>query len=300
MYRYIFISISLISSITFSSYAHDRIIIRLRPHITTRSQLIHMKDIADIHTKDHTIHKRIADIDIAEFTAKDTHLLITKKHVFYRLQVAQLLPSDFILIGSDDVKVYLQRRILRPEEIVQVAKDSLLQSLPYPADTVEVELAIPVHVALPEVAADDQIRISARPHIPPRLGRVQMDVTVYVNDRSIISLAMYFNVRFRSSSMIMQSSAVGGSASSSPVTHPSTGSGAAFESSRSSDAIIRPGQRVTLVVQSGALRVTAIGEALEHGRFGQVIRVQNVDSKKVLFGRVAGPGTVEVDLGVNR
>ena len=42
---------------------------------------------------------------------------------------------------------------------------------------------------------------------------------------------------------------------------------------------------------------TAAGEALQEGRLGQTIQVQNVDSKKTLLARVVGPGLVEIDLG---
>ncbi|MBX9625896.1 MAG: flagellar basal body P-ring formation chaperone FlgA, partial [Gemmataceae bacterium] len=62
------------------------------------------------------------------------------------------------------------------------------------------------------------------------------------------------------------------------------------------EMVIKPRDRVTMVVKLGASTVSAVGEAQQGGAVGQMIPVQNVDSKKTLTARVTGPGTVEVDL----
>jgi len=41
--------------------------------------------------------------------------------------------------------------------------------------------------------------------------------------------------------------------------------------------------------------VTASGVALQEGRKDQLIQVENVDSRKVVLGRVVGPALVEVE-----
>jgi flagella basal body P-ring formation protein FlgA len=53
-------------------------------------------------------------------------------------------------------------------------------------------------------------------------------------------------------------------------------------------------------VNSGGLKVAAVGEAQQVGKLGQTILVQNIDSKKMVSARVTGPATVEVDLGGSR
>ena len=60
--------------------------------------------------------------------------------------------------------------------------------------------------------------------------------------------------------------------------------------------LVQSRQRVMMLVHSGGLNVSAVGEAQQEGRMGQSILVQNIDSKKVVQGRVTGPGTVEIDL----
>lgn len=60
--------------------------------------------------------------------------------------------------------------------------------------------------------------------------------------------------------------------------------------------VVHKGERVKIVIQSGALLLTATGLAHSDGKINEPIRVQNLRSNKVLFGRVAAPGIVEVIL----
>ncbi|MDR1395578.1 MAG: flagellar basal body P-ring formation chaperone FlgA [Deltaproteobacteria bacterium] len=59
-------------------------------------------------------------------------------------------------------------------------------------------------------------------------------------------------------------------------------------------AMIKKGETVTIIAQSGGLRVTALGQAKQDGSLGQTIAVVNQDSRKTVSGRVIGPGMVEV------
>jgi flagella basal body P-ring formation protein FlgA len=58
--------------------------------------------------------------------------------------------------------------------------------------------------------------------------------------------------------------------------------------------VVDRGDRVVLVLESGAIRIQAIGRAQESGGIGQWIRVLNVDSRREVSGRVAPDGNVHV------
>lgn len=60
---------------------------------------------------------------------------------------------------------------------------------------------------------------------------------------------------------------------------------------------VERGATVTMVVQSGALVLTARGRALDEGAEGDAIRVINIDSNKTVQAIVTGPDTVTVPLG---
>ena len=60
--------------------------------------------------------------------------------------------------------------------------------------------------------------------------------------------------------------------------------------------MVARGHRVTLVAQTRAIRLSALGEALAAGHHGDTIRVRNLDSQKIVTGRIVGPQTVEMEL----
>ncbi len=60
--------------------------------------------------------------------------------------------------------------------------------------------------------------------------------------------------------------------------------------------VIRRGDKVEIFVQGGGILVKALGVSLESGAPGDVIRVKNVDSGRIILGKVIGPNRVEVDL----
>ena len=58
--------------------------------------------------------------------------------------------------------------------------------------------------------------------------------------------------------------------------------------------VVRRGEKVKMVLTSGALHLTATGLAHSDGRIDEMIRVQNLSSNKLIYCRVAAPGIVEV------
>lgn len=58
--------------------------------------------------------------------------------------------------------------------------------------------------------------------------------------------------------------------------------------------LFRRGAAVTIVARAGDMTVIAGGQALQDGREGEIIRVQNLSSKRIFNARVVGAATVEV------
>ncbi len=58
--------------------------------------------------------------------------------------------------------------------------------------------------------------------------------------------------------------------------------------------LVKRGNPVSIVVESGILRVTAAGQALEDGPEGKFIKVLNLSSRKVIVGKIVADSTVSV------
>jgi flagella basal body P-ring formation protein FlgA len=61
-----------------------------------------------------------------------------------------------------------------------------------------------------------------------------------------------------------------------------------------SKKLVKRGEPVTIVAEAGSLRVTAIGQAVEDGGEGELVKVLNLGSKKMVVGRVTGDSTVSI------
>jgi flagella basal body P-ring formation protein FlgA len=59
--------------------------------------------------------------------------------------------------------------------------------------------------------------------------------------------------------------------------------------------LVRRGDIVTLLAESESLKVTTLGEVRKTGRLGERIQVINLDSRKVLYGRVIDAKTIKVE-----
>lgn len=62
------------------------------------------------------------------------------------------------------------------------------------------------------------------------------------------------------------------------------------------DVMVKRGQQVTLLAKSGGIEIRAQGRAMADGGMNDRIRVQNVNSLKIVEGVVENAGTVVVDL----
>jgi len=59
--------------------------------------------------------------------------------------------------------------------------------------------------------------------------------------------------------------------------------------------VVRRGDIVKIVVETGAMTITATGMVKQRGRKGEMVRVMNTDSNRVIMARVTGPDAVSVD-----
>ncbi len=59
--------------------------------------------------------------------------------------------------------------------------------------------------------------------------------------------------------------------------------------------VVRRGDLVKIVADAGPMTITATGVVKQQGRKGEMVRVMNTSSKRIILARVTGPGAVKVD-----
>ena len=271
--------------------AADPVTVELAGTATVGKSVVTVGDVALVSGGDADTRARVARIDLAELKAREPGVTVGRRAVEYRLVLAGFEPAAVRVTGAERATVTVARRAVTLEEVTAAARAEVLRPFTNPAEAVAVELAVPVVVKLPEVPADERAVITARPRgRPGATGRVQVDMAVAVGGETLLSFAVHLEVRpvGRPGAAVVPAGGV-----VPPVPLVAAG-GTQFASA---ELMIRPRQRVEMRVTSGGLTVTAAGEAQQAGKLGQIILVQNVDSKKTVSARVTGPGAVEVDLG---
>jgi flagellar basal body P-ring formation protein FlgA len=158
--------------------------------------------------------------------------------------------------------------------VEEAARQELIRRLGVTPDEVYVDVVKPVVVKLPATTAKDAVELVAVPVTGTvKLGRTQVDVTVKVNGERKLTLPVFLQA---SAAVVALK---------------------AEKADPSNQVVIKAKQRVTMTAKVGDLKVTAAGIATQDGKLGQSIRVENMDSKKIVTATVTGPNAVEIDLG---
>jgi flagella basal body P-ring formation protein FlgA len=306
----------------------EPVVVRLRGEAAVPSRLLTVGDVAELTGGVPLLRDNLARLDLTDVPRDRSSVTVTRKQLLYRMKLSGVPEELFRVEGRESIQVNLRIRPIRPEEVVAEARKALEARLPWPPAEVVIDLVGPVTAPLPSVAGDELVIIKAELHPGQRpVGRVQMDVRVFVQGEVRLSLPVLFQVRPCTKTVVCRRRVEKGEAlddssvylEEQPVDQKSRYALApeAVKGARARHALV-PGQvilqtdveagekpsnavlvraqeSVKIQIRIGDLKVTAAGQALQEGRQGQLIRVQNVDSKKLLLGRVVAAGLVEVE-----
>jgi flagella basal body P-ring formation protein FlgA len=304
------------------------VVLRLRDRAVVTARTVTLADVAELTGGLAVLRERIGLLDVAEVPRDGGGLSVSRRQVEYRLRLAEVPSALYRVEGAGVTQIGTRFRPVTSDEVVAAARKTLLGRLPWSADEVQIDLIQPVVAPLPAVAADEQLTIKAEPHPgqrPP--GRLQVDVRLFVQGEQRFALPVYFNVRpcqrvvvcrhrinrgeeLTAASVFVERQPVDGRGRNalSPEAmarkrarhtllpgHMVLLTDVEDQAAPPQHPVVKPQDAVRLLVKVGGLKVTAAGQALQEGRVGQLIRVQNVDSKKVILGRVVEAGLVEVE-----
>jgi hypothetical protein len=252
--------------------ADNVLIITLRPTTTTRATVVPVGVVATVRGGTPSLRRKVAELDLAELKPDGNVVAVGSEQVSFRLQLAGIEPAAFRVEGRQAL-VGLAPEEVTEESLLAVATQAVRERLPPFVDNVSILRAQPIQIPDVKIEAADRIRIEARP--APGLnpfGLIRLPVAVIKNGDCCAVIPIYLNVNY--------------------VSHASA---AERERDENNPILVKPRDMVRLVARVGALRVTALGEALQEGRHGETVRVRNVDSSKVVAGRVADAQVVEID-----
>jgi hypothetical protein len=284
-----------------NAFAADPLTVELPEQAAARTAVVTVGDVGRVTGGDAAAREWVSKLDVAEFRPREQSLTVSPRSIEYRLRLAGVDPAAVRVTGAARTTVVMTRRTVTADEVFAAARAEVLRRLP-PGRGASVELVTPIVAKLPEVPTGDSVAIAAHPHSRVGPGRVQMDVAISAGEEKLLSLAVLLEVRTAADPIppippVPPVAAAGAVSPAGPAAPAAPGAFPLLPKPAASEVLVRPRQRVTMQVRLGGAVVTAVGEALQEGRLGQNVTVQNVDSKKLVSARVSGPGLVDVELG---
>lgn len=245
--------------------------------------VINLEHIAELRGGPVELRRKLAALDITEMKAGVRSKTLTADHVRFRLLLAEVDPAQFRIAGPKTIHVVESNNPISQRRLVAAAESILRQA--YSASDVSItpDKSIPT----PDVDLDprDQVRLEARLADAPHLGGLtRVNVAIYINQRKRDVVPVLFEVAAprkqpnRIDQNIVTTSLVNANAKQDLRT-----------------VVVRTRDMVKIVAQIGAARIEAGGEALQDGRIGEMIRVRNLESSRIVQGRVDEGGIVRVD-----
>jgi flagella basal body P-ring formation protein FlgA len=303
------------------------VVLLLSPQAGVAQREVFIGDVVRMEGGAAELRRRIAKLDLAEFDLLRPEVTIRKEQIAFRLMLAGIPESSFRLSGAASVRVTRTRFEIGDQDVIQAASDYVGQQAPWPAEDVVIRPAEGAALTEPlTLRGGDRVRLIAElPANSVLLGRVNVSVAIEINGAAIATVTVPLDVKVQQNVVTAAQRIERGEQLNQTNTRLtrrlvdaphliSPGDGllgkrckralqagqliTAADVEGSADdtpVLIQPRQQVQLIAKRGGFRISAVGEALQEGRAGQMIRVRNVRSKVELQGRVIDASTVEVD-----
>lgn len=303
------------------------VVVTVRPRVEVPGLNVTVGDAAAVEGGPAALRQQIARLDLADLSPDRPSATVSREQVAYRIRLAGIDPALFRVEGATQAQLTLERCQVTTEEMETAVRQAVLRRLPWKPDDVDIVFVKPVPKSLTLPGTRAEVRLEAELRAGPLpLGRVNLDLAVYVRGERRQAVPVSLDVKAYQKVAVCKRRVERGEPLSddnvlfdrrvvqglnSYVTP-----GDSLLGKRAKHAL-QPGQvlsahdvesgaplgpvlvkqreLVKAVARLGPLQVTTVAEALQEGRDGQWIRVRNVDSKKVVVGRVVAKATVEVD-----
>jgi flagella basal body P-ring formation protein FlgA len=307
--------------------ADSPVVVTLRPTVVVDEPVVTVGAMAAVEGGPAWLRQKIAALDVADVPAVGRTVAVSRNQLALRLRLAGIDADCFRVEGPAQARVQLAAGELTEVEVLKTAEKAVLQRLQ--ANPGDVELRLVEELRLPTVRVNTGDVVRLRGDCPlgsVAVGKTRVNVTVLVNgmQRGVVSVALELCL-YRHVAVAARPIAAGQAVQSEDLRSERRLVTPGDRSVAYSDQLlghhvmravvagqvltttdldlplqedqvaIKARDRVRLVATVGGMNVQAMGEALEDGRLGQMVRVRNVDSNKVVSGRVVGRSTVEVD-----
>jgi flagella basal body P-ring formation protein FlgA len=295
--------------------------INIKDEIILKEKTITISDVSTVTGGNVELAKKVSNIEIGRTPWPNNFRKISVDFLKMRLRNSNINLSDIIFNGARAVKVSVEATKITGTEIAQIAREYLLSVLPVMDRETTVELGrmpadqwvprkrdeIVLDVSLVDSNKDRgniELIVSARSNITPffkvsvifkvrvfenvviakrKIGRHQRltGEDIFLGKREITRI---HDLSFSSVDDLTGKVAVRTIRPNAIIT----------ENIVETPQTIQKGSVVKLYIEANNFSIVTKGLAQEAGRIGEVIKIKNLDSKKVIYGKIMDPERVQI------
>ncbi len=262
------------------------LIITLLSEVAVDDTIIQLDQVAKLTGGPFDQRHRCAMLDIVEFKLGSSRSTVNAETIKYRLLLAGVDAAQFRIAGSAKCIVKESDELITKRKILASAEAAVRQHNDGRATDVSVTPGKSIIIPLVDVDPSDRIRyVTNVSDSPQRPGKARVDVLIVVNGktRGTVPVQLDFTPR---PSMAAKNSLK--DLDILPVSNPNP-------KGDSVRLVVKQRDSVRIVAEMGSSRIEVRGEAIEDGRIGDVIRVRNIESNRVVSGRIEARGIVVVE-----
>jgi hypothetical protein len=293
IFRIAFLSLGCLATIGSGARAQkdvwtSPILITLVAEVSVDDSVVTLDQIAKITGSTLDMRQRIAKLDIADFKLFAKCLTITDDQVRFRLLLSGLHATQFRLAGVHRVNVRESDDPISVRKIRACAESALLQK--YPGDASKITIRLKQEFTIPLIYArpNDRVQYEGRAGLPlPTSGKSRVDVAIIVNGRTREVVPVILDVTAPDAPVVNVNNVM--------KPGPAPIRPAEFVPAKQEPILVRTNDLVKMVAYIGKIRIETVGEAMQEGKLHETIRIRNLDSSRIVPGRVSAPGIVEVD-----
>ena len=300
--------------------AFAQVSVELRPKAVAMSENLRLEDIAYIQSIDKKLEQAVAKVEVGRAPAVGSKRFFAKTDLQTILEGAGVDVSKITLTGSEKIEVTRKSITVNGEEILAVAKDYVLSNMPWDESQAVLEQGrMPKDLSV----ASGKIKYVVDPvYTSDWVGQVILRVKVLVDEREVESARVCIKIRIYADAFVAT-----GKIQEDQVIEPDNIAAKRIELTRriatdyASDKENIVGKRVlntmhpgkvigrsmlgepllvtrddivTIQARRGNIVITAQGKAVEQGAKGEIIKVKNVDSNKIVTAKIASSDVVTI------
>jgi len=260
---------------------------------------------------------RAGEIGLGEVSVPGQEIVVDRQMILSRLACNGIPASEVKLTGAEKMIVRQQQQVIKGSELVEAARLFLGKNFPrYSGCKLE-----PVRVPKDFATAGENRNVELSPSLAGSMNnQVGIKVAILADNKEVGSSDVDFNVKYNCRTAVTLKDIAAGTAISPENTkieqrfsdNPEPADwrepyGLIARCRLPANTIIRPNtvsvakaaaaikrnENVIIRIEKPGLSVTAVGKAMQEGRAGEIIKVRNVDSQRMILARVGKDGTVE-------